>query len=151
VVGFESEKETSFRGEYSCSKQTHVEAYALQVDAILECGSLTGLTFLAVKSTRDRKQKIAVVCAGWVLINIVRPVTQENPFIHVHTEQAAQVGVAMIGFTYALNNAVDYNSSVIGDILFTDMSQSFAYSIDYDTRPASELAAHTVGFIPSKL
>jgi hypothetical protein len=57
----------------------------------------------------------------------------------------------MIGFTYALNNAVDYNSSVIGDILFTDMSQSFAYSIDYDTRPASELAAHTVGFIPSKL
>ncbi|KAH8746190.1 hypothetical protein BGZ57DRAFT_777929, partial [Hyaloscypha finlandica] len=59
-----------------------------EVDAILECGSLTGLTFLAVKSTRDRKQKIAVVCAGWVLINI-----------------AAQVGVAMIGFTYALNNA----------------------------------------------
>lgn len=106
-MGFESEKETSFRGEYSCSKQTHVEAYALQVDAILECGSLTGLTFLAVKSTRDRKQKIAVVCAGWVLINIVLLLLKEDPFIHVHTEQAAQVGVAMIGFTYVLNNAVD--------------------------------------------
>jgi hypothetical protein len=72
-------------------------------------------------------------------------------FIHVHTEQAAQVGVAMIGLTYSLNNAVDYNSSVIGDILFTDVSQSFAYSIDYDTTAASELAAHTVGLIPSKL
>jgi hypothetical protein len=123
----------------------------LQVDAILEWGSLTGLTFFAVKSTRDRKQKIAIVCAGWVLINIVPPVTQEDPFIHVHTEQAAQVGVAMIGFNYALNNAVGYNSSVIGDILFTDMSQYFAYSIDYDTRAASELAAHIVGFIPSNL
>jgi hypothetical protein len=72
-------------------------------------------------------------------------------FIHAHTEQAVQAGVAMIGLTYSLNNAVDYNSSVIGDVLFTDMSQSFAYSIDYDTTAASELAAHTVSFIPSKL
>ena len=78
MVGFESEKETSFRSEYTCSKQTHVEAYALQVDAILECGSLTGLTALAAKSTRDRKLKIAIICALWVLINIVRPVTQED-------------------------------------------------------------------------
>ena len=71
-------------------------------------------------------------------------------FIHAHTEQAAQAGIAMIGLTYSLNSAVDYNSSVIGDVLFTDMSQSFAYSIDYNTTAASELAAHTVGFIPSK-
>jgi hypothetical protein len=69
-------------------------------------------------------------------------------FIHAHTEQAAQAGVAMLGLTYSLNNGVDYNSSVIGDVQFTDMSQSFAYNIDYDTTAASELAAHTVGHIP---
>jgi hypothetical protein len=71
-------------------------------------------------------------------------------FIHAHIEQAAQAGIAMIGLKYSLNNAVDYNSSVIGNVLFTDMSKSFAYSIDYNTTAASELAAHTVGFIPSK-
>jgi len=77
VVDFESEKEASFRGERYCSnKQTHVEAYTLQVDAILECDSLTSLMVLAVKSTR-LKPKIALVCALWVLINIVCPVTQE--------------------------------------------------------------------------
>jgi len=78
VVDFESEKEASFRGEWYCSnKQTHVEAYTLQVDAILECDSLTSLMVLAVKSTRDLKPKIALVCALWVLINIVCPVAQE--------------------------------------------------------------------------
>jgi hypothetical protein len=55
----------------------------------------------------------------------------------------------MLGLTYSLNNGVDYNSSMIGPVLFTDMSQSFAYSIDYDTTAASQLAAHTVGLIPS--
>jgi hypothetical protein len=49
----------------------------LQVDAILEAGSLTSLTVLAVKSTRDLKPKIAIICLLWVLINIVRIVTQD--------------------------------------------------------------------------
>jgi hypothetical protein len=49
----------------------------LQVDAILEAGSLTSLTVLAMKSTRDLKLKIAIICLSWVLINIVRIVTQD--------------------------------------------------------------------------
>ncbi|KAE8444531.1 hypothetical protein EG329_014455 [Mollisiaceae sp. DMI_Dod_QoI] len=89
-----------------------------EVDAILECDSLTSLTVLAIKSARDLKLKIVLV---------------------------AQAGVAMIGLTYSLNDGVDYNTSVTGDIRFTDFSQSFAYGIDYNTTAASELAVHTYG------
>jgi hypothetical protein len=55
--------------------KTRVGAYTLQVDAILEAGSLTSLTVLAVKSTRNLKPKIAIICLLWVLINIVGAVT----------------------------------------------------------------------------
>jgi hypothetical protein len=52
----------------------------------------------------------------------------------------------MLGLTYSLDNGIDYTRGEIGPIVFTDMNQSFAYSTDYSTTAASELAAHTVCF-----
>lgn len=50
----------------------------------------------------------------------------------------------MIGLTYSLDNGVDYSKSILGDVIFTDMSKSFAYHMDDNTTAASQLAAHTV-------
>jgi hypothetical protein len=50
----------------------------------------------------------------------------------------------MLELTYSLGFTVDPSSQVVGNVTFSNMTQSWGASIDEDTTPASQLAAHTV-------
>jgi uncharacterized membrane-anchored protein YitT (DUF2179 family) len=49
-----------------------------EVDAILECESLSSLAVLAVKSARNLKPKIVLACSMWIVINIVSNILQHS-------------------------------------------------------------------------
>jgi hypothetical protein len=50
----------------------------------------------------------------------------------------------MLGLTYSLGFSVDPSARVDGNVIFSNMTQSWGASIDEDTTPASQLAAHAV-------
>jgi hypothetical protein len=83
---------------------------------------------LAARTTRKIQLGITLTCAFWVLVNI-----------------AAQACVAMLSLTFSLDISNVPLGPMIGDVVFTNMSQSFGTSFDEDDEAASQLAAHTLG------
>jgi hypothetical protein len=98
-----------------------------EVDEILECSSLRDVVRLAARSIGKLKFRMTLTCAFWVLINI-----------------AAQACVATLSLTFSLAISNVPLGPVIGDVVFTNMSQSFGNSFNENGEPANQLAAHTV-------
>jgi hypothetical protein len=63
--------------------------------------------------------------------------------------QAAQGGVAMLSLTFSLSPSLsgDPSTPVPGQVVFTNMNQSFGAAVDIGSLESSQLAAHTVSDI----
>jgi hypothetical protein len=64
--------------------------------------------------------------------------------------QAAQGGVAMLSLTFSLSPSLsgDPSTPVPGQVVFSDMTQSFGAAVDTGSTESSQLVAHTVSDIP---
>ncbi len=64
--------------------------------------------------------------------------------------QAAQGGVAMLSLTFSLSpsSSGDPSTPVPGQVVFSNMTQSFGAAVDTGSTESSQLVAHTVSDLP---